>query len=52
MFSLVLVIFRLCFGFCLVLFWFLFWFLFGSVSVIEMAVSVKEKATNPLELVA
>lgn len=36
----------------MVLFWFLFWFLFGSVSVIEMAVSVKEKATNPLELVA
>lgn len=29
-----------------------FWFLFGSVSVVEKAVSVEEKATNPLELVA
>jgi hypothetical protein len=28
------------------------WFLFGSVSVVEMAVQEKEKATNPLELVA
>lgn len=41
------------------MFWFPFgfilvsvWFLFGSVSVVEKAVSVEEKATNPLELVA
>jgi hypothetical protein len=47
------------FGFILVSVWFLFgfilvsvWFLFGSVSVVEMAVQEKEKATNPLELVA
>lgn len=46
-------------GLCLVSFWFTFGlllvyvrFLFGSVSVVEMAVQEKEKATNPLELVA
>ena len=41
-------------GYILVRFWFVFgytlvcfWFSFGSISVIEMAVSVEEKATYP-----